>query len=92
MDDSVLSLERAPYAGLLVIPPAMINPLCNGCFFFVRLHNAQPHMIAVMVIRIPYRMDLTSNDMFWDPVENPVPAKNSANPKFLKALRHCDEI
>ena len=33
-----------------------------------------------------------SNAMFCDPVENPVPTKNSANPKFLKALTQLSEI
>ena len=33
-----------------------------------------------------------SNAMFCDPVEKPVPTKNSANPKFLKALRQQSEI
>ncbi len=56
------------------------------------LHSTQPQIIAVSVISTPYRMDLMSNAMFCDPVENPVPAKNSANPKFLKALRHRGEI
>ena len=58
----------------------------------MNLHSVQPQIIAVSVISIPYRMDLMSNTMFFDPVENPVPAKNKANPKFLKAFRHWDEI
>ena len=41
---------------------------------------------------IPYIMDFMLNAMFCDPVENPVPTKNRAKPKFLKELRHCDEI
>ena len=37
-------------------------------------------------------MDLMSNVMFPNPVENPVPAKNIANPKLLNAFRHWSEI
>ena len=37
---------------------------------------------------IPYRIALISKATFCVPVENPVPAKNNASPKFLKTLRH----
>ena len=74
------------------MPPATMNPLCNGRVLPESLHNVQPQTIAVSVISIPYIMDFMLNAMFCDPVENPVPTKNRAKPKFLKELRHCDEI
>ena len=45
-----------------------------------------------MVMRIPYRIALISNTISCVPVENPVPTKNNASPKFRKALRHCEDI
>ena len=42
-------------------------------------------------MRLPYRIALISKATSCDPVENPVPTKNNASPKFLKALRHWED-
>jgi len=80
------------YAGLLVIPPAIIRPWCNPYFFPINLYNMNPQNSAEIVIIAPYSTAFMLSDTVCIPDENPVPAKNSANPNVLKIFKQSCEI
>ena len=52
-DDSPAYGAITPYAGLLVIPPAIMNSSCNACFLFISLHKLNPQIEEVNVIMVP---------------------------------------
>lgn len=81
-----------PYAGLLVIPQATINPVFIEYRNSAILHRSHPQSVASRVISAPYINIFMSKRTDCNPVQYPVPTKKRHSPRFLNEFNTRGDI